>query len=65
MYSTTTLTKVFYVQWGEPTFETIYHGNYVMLEGARLYFLFSLTLSTVKMKDYKRLRSDLLVPAST
>lgn len=65
MYNTTTRTTVFHAQWGEATFETIYHSNYVMLEGARLYFLFSLTLSTVKMGDYKHLRSDISVPAST
>lgn len=65
MYSTTTLTTVFHAQWGEAAFETIYHSNYVMLEGAQLYFLFSLTLSTIKMEDYKHLRSDILAPAST
>lgn len=65
MYNTSTLTTVFHAQWGEAAFETIYHSNYVMLEGARLYFLFSLTLSNVKMEEYKHLRSDILVPAST
>lgn len=65
MYNTTTLTTVFHAQRGEAAFETIYHSNYVMLEEARLYFLFSLTLSTIKMEDYKHLRSDILVPACT
>lgn len=60
-----TLTTVLQAQWGEAAFETIYHSNYVMLEGAQLDFLFSLTLSTIKMEDYKYLRSDILAPAST
>lgn len=50
---------------GGSSIETIYHSNYVTLEGAQLYFLFSLTLSTIKMEDYKHLRSDILAPAST
>lgn len=65
MFNTTILTTVFHAQWGEAAFEDIYHSNYVMLEGARLYFLFSLTLSTVKMEDYKHLKSDISVGAST
>lgn len=50
---------------GEAAFEDIYHGNYVMLEGAQLYFLFSLTLSTVKIEDYKHLERDIWVRSHT
>jgi len=65
MYNTTSLTTVFHAQWGEAAFEDIHHGNYVMLEGAQLYFLFSLTLSTIKMEDYKHLECDILVRSRT